>query len=277
MKRQVIITADDFGLALAVNEAIEVAHCEGVLTGASLMMGEAATEDAIIRAKRLPSLRVGLHIVVVDGRPVLPPERIPGLVNADGWFDDRLLRAGLRFFWSPLVRRQLYAEIRAQFEAFRATGLRLDHVNAHKHMHLHPTILGMILRVGRDYGMGAMRLPYEPCSKAPGHRIESVIMAPWVALLRWRLKHAGLRFNEFVFGLTTSGSMTEEMFLHILHRLPSGVSEIYFHPATQNHPDTKLPMAATRHGAELNALISPKVRAMLEGGGFIRTAFGDLI
>ncbi|MHB1529767.1 MAG: hopanoid biosynthesis-associated protein HpnK [Acidiferrobacteraceae bacterium] len=276
MKRRVIITADDFGLALAVNEAVEIAHCKGVLAGASLMMGEAATEDAVARAKRLPSLRVGLHVVVVDGRPVLSPERIPGLVGADGRFDDRLLRAGLRFFCLPRVRRQLDAEIRAQFEAFRATGLKLDHVNAHKHMHLHPTIVGMILRIGRDYGMGAMRLPYEPHFKTRGHRVESVLMAPWIALLRWRLRRAGVRFNEFVFGLSASGSMTEEIFLHILHRLPSGVSEIYFHPATQNHPDSGLPMAVTRHDAELKALISPKVRAMLEGEDFIRTGFGDL-
>src|SRR5712671_6762881 len=160
--RRLIVTADDFGRDVAINEAVEAASCDGILSCASLMVAAPAAPDAVARAHRLPGLRVGLHLVLSDGSPVLPPEEIRGLVGADGHFDDNQIRAGLRYFFTPGVRRQLAAEIRAQFEAFRATGLALDHVDAHQHMHLHPTVARLIVEIGRSYGLNAVRLPAEP-------------------------------------------------------------------------------------------------------------------
>src|SRR6266699_5092946 len=162
MLRRLIVTADDFGRDVAINEAVEAASRDGILCGASLMVAAPAAEDAVARARRLPGLRVGLHLVLTDGSPVLPRGEIRGLVGADGRFDDRQIRAGLRYFFAPGVRRLLAAEIRAQFEAFRATGLALDHVNAHQHMHLHPTVARLMIEIGRDYGIRAVRLPAEP-------------------------------------------------------------------------------------------------------------------
>ncbi|MGC2413746.1 MAG: hopanoid biosynthesis-associated protein HpnK, partial [Stellaceae bacterium] len=150
--RRLIVTADDFGRDVAINEAVEAAQRDGILTSASLMVGAPKAADAVARARRMPGLKVGLHLVLIDGRPVLPPAEIPGLVTAGGRFDDNQIRAGLRYFFMPRVRRLLAAEIRAQFEAFRATGLVLDHVNAHQHLHLHPTIARLVVEIGRDYG-----------------------------------------------------------------------------------------------------------------------------
>ena len=281
VERRVIVTADDFGLAIPVNEAVELAHREGILGGASLMVGAEGAEDAVQRARRLPRLRVGLHVVLVDGRPVLPPALVPDLVDKDGNFDGTLVRAGIRFFLLPRVRRQLEAEIRAQFEAFRATGLALDHVNAHRHMHLHPTVLAMILRIGRDYELRAVRLPYEPPSlvRRIGGRhawtayAGNLLLQPWIALLRWRVRRTGLRCNEFVFGLSSSGAMTEETVLRLIDCLPAGISELYFHPATAAH--ASLP-ASGHHQAELGALISPRVRAALATAQIQAVSFSEL-
>ena len=126
------------------------------------MVGAPAAADAVARARRLPELHVGLHLVLVDGHPVLPSSEVRGLVRRNGEFDRNLGRAGIRFFLLPQLRRELRKEIRAQFEAFRATGLPLDHVNAHKHMQLHPTVAALIVEIGRDYGMRAVRVPSEP-------------------------------------------------------------------------------------------------------------------
>ena len=104
------------------------------------MVAGPAAADAVRRARAYPSLRVGLHLVVIEGPAVSAAAEIPGLVDADGQFPSDQLRLGLRYFFRPSVRRQLGAEIRAQFAAFAATGLTLDHANAHKHMHLHPTV-----------------------------------------------------------------------------------------------------------------------------------------
>jgi hopanoid biosynthesis associated protein HpnK len=233
--KQLIVTADDFGAALAVNEAVERAHREGILTAASLMVSAPAAADAVARAKALPRLRVGLHLVLVEGRPALPASDIPDLVGADGMFRNDMVRAAVAMFLRPKVRRQLAAEIEAQFEAFAATGLELDHVNAHKHFHLHPTIAALTVRIGRRFGMKAMRVPYEPAEVL--RRIEpgaggSFIVELWAHSLRRRLAAAGIFSPDRTFGLCWSGAMTAARLAGLIAHLPEGLSEIYLHPAT---------------------------------------------
>ena len=268
-KRGLIITADDFGLHLAVNEAVELAHRAGVLNAASLMVGAPAADDAVARARRLPGLRVGLHLVLADGPAVLPREVIPDLVDAQGRFGSAMARDGCRFFFLPHVRRQLAAEIRAQFEAYAATGLPLDHVNAHKHFHLHPTVLSLVLRIGREFGLRAVRLPLE--SGAPP------FLRPWLGLLRWRLRRAGIAHNDYVVGIANSGGMDEDVLLKALAKLPDGVVEIYLHPSVESGARMAPSMAGYRHADELAALLSPRVRALLDEVAPRRGGFADVL
>jgi hopanoid biosynthesis associated protein HpnK len=258
-----IFTADDFGLHPAVNAAVERAHREGLLDAASLMVAAPAAAEAVALARRLPTLAVGLHLVLADGPAMLPPQQIPDLVDADGRFGNRMARDGFRFFFLPRVRRQLAAEIRAQFEAYAATGLPLDHVNAHKHFHLHPTVLGLILEIGREHGLRAVRLPAEP-GMTP-------LLRPWIAGMRRRLRRAGIAHNDQVFGIRRSGAMDEAGLLASIARLPPGVTEIYGHPATSDGWSAS--MRGYRHRAELDALLSPRVRAALAVKGLRRGGF----
>ncbi len=282
--KQLIVTADDFGLALPVNSAVEAAHREGILTTASLMVGAAAAGDAVERARRLPSLRVGLHVVLVHGRPVLPPDEVPDLVDDRGAFSQHLVRAGFSFFFRPAVRRQLAAEIRAQFAAFRATGLPMDHVNAHNHMHLHPTISALILKVGRDFGIQAVRVPSKPPLASfraagrglAGRLLASAGLAPFVGLLRWRLRRSRLKSNRHVFGLHDTGRMEPALVRRMVGRLPEGVTEMYFHPAAGRAPELDDQMPAYRHQDELAALTQPGLRDALRAAGIRRIAFSDL-
>ena len=274
--KQLIVCADDFGRDIAVNEAVEQAHRDGILTVTSLMVGEPAVADAVARAKRLPGLGVGLHLVLADGAPVLPVADVPALVGADGTFDPNMVRAGFRFYFSPAARRQLAAEIRAQFAAFAATGLPLDHVNGHKHVHLHPTVARLVVEIGRDYGIRAVRLPWEPGAPlrhaAPDERMTVRAWSPVTASLRKRLDRASLARNDQVFGLTWSGAMTEERLLALLPRLPDGVSEIYAHPAVGAVSFAP----GYRHAEELAALLSPRVRALVAALGLRLVRYADL-
>ena len=274
-----IVCADDFGRAVEINRAVETAHRSGILTCASLMVGAPAVADALARARALPSLKVGLHVVLVDGAPVLPPAEIPDLVGADGRFSQAQVRAGFSFFFAPGARRQLAAEIRAQFEGFRATGLTLDHVNAHKHMHLHPTVARLIVEIGRDYGLRAMRLPYEPAAPLgaaePGMRdpLGARLLRLWTATLRRRLARARIRANDQSFGLAWTGAVTEPRVLGLLEHLPAGVSELYCHPADGGLADA---LPGDRPLEELAALTSPVVRARVTALGVRLISFGDL-
>ena len=272
--KRAIIAADDFGLSEGVNEAVERACRDGLLTTASLMVAGPAAVDAVRRARRLPQLRVGLHLVVIEGPAV---GSAPGLVDAAGQFSSDQLRLGIEYFFRPRVRHRLAAEIRAQFAAFAATGLRLDHANAHKHMHLHPTVGRMMLAAGAEHGLPAIRIPAEPpgvmlaCGAAQ-HTGDRALYAG-TRILRAQARRAGVCTNDYAFGLAWSGHMTAQRIVRLAPLLPAGLSEIYFHPAA--HRDALLTrlMPDYEHEAELAALVDPAVRAALDATGVIRTTY----
>ncbi len=262
---RVTLTADDFGLSEAVNDAVEQAHRDGVLTAASLMVAGPAAADAIARARRMPTLKVGLHLVVIEGPAILPPAQIPALVDTTGWFPSNQLRLGLRYFFLPHVRQQLAAEIDAQFTAFAATGLKLAHADAHKHMHLHPTIGRLMIAAGRRHGLTRVRVPAEPpaimsrLGHAGGHELFQ-----WSRLLRSQLRRAGLSAPDAVFGLAWSGGMTTDRVRRLLEILPTGDIELYFHPAARRDPLLDRLMPSYDHQGELATLLEPAIRAALQ-------------
>jgi hopanoid biosynthesis associated protein HpnK len=228
------------------------------------MVAGPAAQDAVTRAHKLPRLRVGLHVVLVEGTTTLPPDRVSGLVDATGCFRTDMARLGLAIALRPTLRRQLRAEIEAQFEAFRATGLALDHVNAHKHFHLHPMIAAEIIAVGVRHGIRGLRVPREPRSvlsaiEPQASRVPAWVTAPWASLLDRRARRAGLQTPDAVFGLAWSGAMTTSRLLGLLRHLPEGRSEIYVHPATTNDFAGHAP--GYRYAEELAALTSPDVIA----------------
>jgi len=274
-----IVTADDFGLAPEVNAAVETAHSNGILTAASLMIAAPATVDAVDRARRMRSLRVGLHIVLTDGYPVSPPSCLPNLVDKSGRFRGDMARASVRIAVDPTVRRQVADEIAAQFEAFLATGLRLDHVDCHKHWHLHPTIAGLILDIGQRYGMTALRIPSEPVrvlrlvEKQTSSKL-SWVTSTWAALLKARVRRRRLLATDRVFGLAWSGAMTEARVAGLLAHLPDGLTEIYFHPATANSFSGAAP--GYRYVDELAALVAPRIVSAVKGRDIRLVGYSDL-
>lgn len=273
--KKLILTADDFGAAIEVNDAVERAHRHGVLTAASLMVSGAAAHDAVARARDMPSLRVGLHLVLVEGKPVLPARAVPDLVDGQGNFRTDMARAGAAMFFLPKVRAQLAAEIEAQFEAFAATGLKLDHVNAHKHFHLHPTIAALMVKAGQAHRARGARVPLEPqaiLARIERHRAPAVVAltTPFARALRARFRRAGIAAPDQVFGLAWSGAMTPQRLKGLIQYLPEGLSEIYLHPATGAYRGSAPGYA---YGEELRALTDPEMPALIAGhdirlGGF---------
>lgn len=255
--REVIFSADDFGLTPAVNEAVEQGCKRGRLTQASLMVAAPWAQDAVARAKALPGLNVGLHLVLVDGDSLLGHERLPHITGKDGRFSADQAALGVKYFFSAAARRELRMEIEAQFAAFAATGLTLHHADAHKHFLLHPTIASMMIEVGKRYGLKRLRIPAEPPAvmKALGERMGfgDYALYAWTRLLRWQAR--GLEVPDQVFGIKWSGHMTAERVGRLLPLLPPGRSEIYFHPATERDETLVRLMPDYEHVEEFKALL----------------------
>jgi hopanoid biosynthesis associated protein HpnK len=282
--KRLIVTADDFGLSLPVNEAVEEAHVRGILTAASLMVTAPAAADAVARARRLPMLGVGLHLVLVHGVPVSAPALIPELLGPDGRFTAEPVRIGIKLFFQRRVQRQVETELRAQLERFRATGLPLDHVDGHHHFHQHPTIVGMLVRFAAEYGVCAVRVPHEPVwpswraqrSRLAQRFLGWLFAANRLTGMKRRLRAAGIAFNDHIFGLHDSGRMTPERVDRFLEHLPDGVSELYCHPAARRWSGIDNLPDSYRCVEEYRALADPARRRRLLEAGVQRIPFRAL-
>ena len=93
IRRRLIVNADDFGGSEAINQAVIRAHCEGILTTASLMVNEPACGEAARLARAHPRLGVGLHLTLVSGQAALKPQEAPGLINPGRAFTHSAIRA----------------------------------------------------------------------------------------------------------------------------------------------------------------------------------------
>lgn len=275
-----IVTADDFGLAEEVNEAVEIAHRHGILSAASLMVAGPAAEDAMRRARRLPNLRVGLHLVLLEEKPVLPPGQITGLVDHSGRMRRDLVRLAFDLARSERLRSQMRNEIEAQFATFLGTGLRLDHVDVHKHYHLHPLVGREVIAMARRFGARAIRVPLEPfdviqCVENRNITAASLAFGCCARWLRSRARHAGLFAPDAVFGLAWSGEFTADRLLSLLRHLPRGAVEIYMHPATEDRFAGCAP--GYRYLEELKALCATEVLAEIRHARLQPIGYSDVV
>lgn len=269
--KQIIITSDDFGLSQGVNAAVEKAWQEGLLTCASIMPGAYGFDEAVRIAKRNPGLQVGLHLTLVQGKAVLPPSRIPGLVNSDGCFGDDPVKTGMSYFFNKGLYKQLRNEIEAQIRKVVDSGIQLSHIDGHLNIHLHPTVFAFLADLMPQYGITSFRLSQERLGhnlrfnpeRRLGKTAEKVIFGSLARHARPRLDSLGIAYAGEVKGVLNSGRMTEEYILQILDDLNDGLTELYFHPGILPDAEITRRMPDYRHQEELAAITSPRVRQKL--------------
>jgi len=156
LDKTVIFTADDFGMSPALNAAVALAHGRGLLKGASLMVTGAAVDQAVALARVTPELCLGVHLTLIQGRSVLPPQDLPHLVDAQGSFCTNPVQAGWRYYWRAELLPEIRRELAAQIEAALAAGLKIWFLNSHVNLHLHPSIFPMVVDLAREYGIPAV-------------------------------------------------------------------------------------------------------------------------
>jgi predicted glycoside hydrolase/deacetylase ChbG (UPF0249 family) len=246
-----IVNADDFGLTSGVNRAIAELNRAGVLTSCTLMARAAATAEAIQIARQTPGLGVGCHIVLVDGEPVLPAERIASLADVR---TGRLKKTLGGFLKSLMAGRidagEMEAEASAQIALLRAEGVALTHIDTHKHTHMFPAVLRPVLRAAREAGIRAVRNPFEPAWS-----LDATPGAPWVRRSEVRLLRLlepvfrrivadeGFETTDGAIGVLATGTLDRETVASLLRKLPEGKWELVTHPG---YNDAELAQAHTR-------------------------------
>lgn len=266
MKR-LIVNADDFGLTSGVNRAIVELHQSGALTSTTLMAIAEKTTEAVSLPRILPSLGVGCHIVLVDGKPALPAAQLPTLVNpATGRFRPTLGKFVMDLFLGRICRSEIEAEAEAQITRLQDWGLSLTHIDTHKHTHMFPRVLAPILSAAARRRIKAVRNPFEPAwsldatHQAPAlRRLQVQLLNRFYSTFRNLVAKSGLATTDGAVGVLATGTLDAATLTSLLEAMPDGTWELVTHPG---YNDSDLAQAGTRLLAsrelELDALRTAK-------------------
>jgi hopanoid biosynthesis associated protein HpnK len=232
LSRSLLINADDFGWTDGHNQAVERAYQRGVLRRVSLLSNGDAFDEAVDLTRRLPDLRVGVHLTLNEGRPLTAPDLLPRLTDPSGVFYDEVSDLARLWLSGHLRVEEAMAEWRAQIERPLQVGLALNHLDTHKHVHMFPPLLEAVVRLAQEYQVNNIRLPLEAWN------IDSLRRGPqglilWSLALRARtsLRAAGLHFADHFMGISLSGAMVGERLRRAVATARPGVTEIMVHPA----------------------------------------------
>ncbi len=265
-----LVNADDFGLTPGVNRSVAELHQAHALSSATLMATGAFFDDAVATAIANPTLEVGCHVLLVDGTPVLPPEQIPSLVCTNGKFRPTLTHFVRDLFTYRINREEIIAEATAQIRRLQDAGLRVSHIDTHKHTHLFSGILRPLLRAAQVCRIPAIRNPFEPAwalrattGVSALRRMAVVALGTERRAFHRLVRASGLRTPAGTIGVLATGTTGPENVAATLRAIlaaqpngPASTWELVCHPG---YPDAALDQVRTRlrasRGHEHQALL----------------------
>jgi hopanoid biosynthesis associated protein HpnK len=290
--RRLIINADDFGMTAGVNRAITEAHAAGIVTSATLMANESATPNAVARASGIPTLSVGCHVVLVDGRPLSLPNRVPSLIgfhNGDGpHFRPGISSLAVAAVSARLQESEIHTEASTQIEKLQTQGVNLSHVDCHMHSHILPIVSRAVLRSAAEHGIAAVRNPFEPAWSVSATR-KNTSLRSWnrslqVTILRTleqqflvAVKEQGMKTPDGTIGVAVTGLLNRDLFVRLVSAMPQGTWELVTHPG---YDDDDLQNATTslKHSRaiELGILTAPETLDILRTRGISLISYREL-
>ena len=266
--RRLIVNADDFGFTRDVNEGILQCFRDGILRSTTLMANGDAFDDAVSLAAKNRDLDIGCHLVLIGGQAVSEPAtKLPTTLPA-------LIRHLPRRDW-------IQNEFQAQIEKLIQSGIRLTHLDAHKHTHLVPRVLDAMLRVARDFEIPWIRRPFDLPRVATRSSLKTALISAAIRPLQIpfseSLRSHRCRATDYFAGFRMTGEFQTTQLLELLEGLPPGTGEFMCHPGI-NGPE--LMSAPTRLKAsreeELQALTSPRVQQRAAELGIEFVSFAEL-
>lgn len=248
--RRLIVNADDLGRTRGINTGIFEAHTKGIVTSSTLMVNYPAAAEAAATLPEHPNLGVGLHVQLSGGKPLLPPETIPSLVDDEGNLPAK--PDGLEAARADQIR----VEVHAQFERFcELTGRLPTHLDGHHHCLRQPLVCEALIEVAREHGL--------PIRRA------SPRVAEW-------LDHTGVATTDVFIEEFYGPSVESVILLRLLGEVREGTTELMVHPGLSDEELRATSSYADEREAELLLLTHPGVVAAIQQHGIELTHFGQL-
>lgn len=287
LMKRLIVNADDFGFTRGVNVGIVRAFKTGIVTSTTIMANGEAFEDAIELARANPGLAIGCHLAVVGGRPLARPSEVPSLVE-NGALPATLAKLLIKLARGSVATDELALEFRTQVERVTRAGIKLTHLDTHKHSHTHPQVIKALARVAGEFGIACVRNPFEAIFSLPARTSPSswtylkqyamsVAVAPGAMRFKRLVREHGLKTPDRFFGVKLTGMLDSAAIKSIMESLEDGTAELMCHPGIY---DEDLERAHTRlkreRERELEALTDSNLRRLAEEIGIELINYGEL-
>jgi hopanoid biosynthesis associated protein HpnK len=262
MPPRLIVHADDFGLTEGVNAGILQAHCNGIVTSTSIMANGHAFADAVRIARRTPTLDIGVHLTLVEERPVVNPKRIPTLIGANGRFHVHARSFAIRYLLGRIDLKSIRLELQGQIAKVCDAGLSPTHLDSHQHLHLLPGVLKIVLELANEFQIPAVRVAYEErllqnFLRVPFSRtVQAIVLNRFASAARKRIDRSADRFVGFLFG----GHVTQPLALRLISDLRDDETwELMCHPGDEEQATSPYAHWGYNWREELSAFMDPVV------------------
>lgn len=271
--KNLVVNADDFGLTKGVNNGIVSSFLEGIVTSTSIMANGECFEDAVSLSKQHSALSIGVHLVLVEEKPVLPPGEVPSLIDKNNKLYRNYKEFLKWFLFSRIKIVDIEKELRAQLEKVLNAGVQANHIDSHQHLHIYPPILDIVLRLAKEYDIRWIRNSYD--NSAPTNMGQRGL-AFLARREKRKILNAKLKTTHYFFGAGVSGRLTENDLLNVLAKLPDGFSELMCHPGEE---DETLISNYNHWGfcweQEKEALLSKEVKQFILRQGIMLTDYSS--
>ncbi len=268
--KYLIVNADDYGLDECINQAVILAYRQGIVTSTTILANGDAFHSGIKSLRENSGLGVGVHLTLVNGNPLSRPEEIPTLINGEGKFFNSYQEFIPRFLSGKIKLKEIRTEWAKQISRVREQGIPIDHLDSHQHLHVFPGINQVTAELAGEFGIGRIRLPreklifYGGTVPAPGRLLARNALSCVSGLSKPCFSKQCLLMPEHFYGMLWGGHLNQAKLKTIVRHLPEGVSEIMTHPGLSGETlERKFPWGY-QWEAELAALTSMEVRAMID-------------
>ncbi len=276
---QLIIHADDFGMADHIDRGIQHAYREGVVTSTSLVAGGETFSSAVQIAKANPDLDIGIHLTLVGSTPVAEPAKIPTLLTGQGVFFASAWSFVVRYCTGKISQQEIDLELAAQCEKVLSTGLTITHIDSHQHLHMLPGIFELVTKLARKYNINAIRIPCESQSPALIFKLYRYPRLAQQIVLNYLCRKVTKNFicSDHFRGFLDGGQLVCKKLYDIIAGLPEhGVTEIMCHPGIAD-PQSPYATWGYHWQQELETLIDPKIKNFLAEKNIALISYRDLL
>ncbi|MBF0331173.1 MAG: ChbG/HpnK family deacetylase [Candidatus Omnitrophica bacterium] len=262
-EKYLIVNADDLGLDSNINKGIAQCCRQGIVRSVSIVAGGRKFDEALVLMKDLPAVGIGVHLCLVEEKPVLSATAVSTLVDAQGKFPRDYRHFIFKLVMGKIRLSEAELEFEAQIRKVLDSGIKPTHLDAHQYLHLLPGVLEIVLRMAVKYDIKWIRYP-SGIKNTDGFMRKGAVKKAWIAFhdapAAQKIAESGLRRPDHSYGADTTGHLNKAALLSHLRHIVDGTNDLTCHPGRR--PEDPLYLAwHYQWEEEMKALSDPEVAA----------------